>query len=121
MLSYVPRTTSAQTIAAHTGTTTYFDQPNSSRLLATPANSATTLPKFVTTSASISQKVTRNPNSSRIRSLSPLPVTAPMREAISWTTTSATVIGIIVHSSELPNCAPACEYVKMPPASLSTL
>ena len=31
-------------------------QPNSSRLLATPANSATTLPKLVTTSASISQE-----------------------------------------------------------------
>ena len=34
----------------------YFDKPNSSRLLATPANSATTLPKFVTTSASISEE-----------------------------------------------------------------
>ncbi len=87
-------------MAADTGTTMYFDQPNSSRLLATPANSATTLPKLVTTSASISQNVTRNPNSSRIRSLSPLPVTAPMRDAISCTTTSAMVIGIIVHSSE---------------------
>ena len=34
----------------------YFDTPNSSRLLATPANSATTLPKLVTTSASISEE-----------------------------------------------------------------
>ena len=74
--------------------------PNSSRLLATPANSATTLPKLVTTSASIRKNVTRKPNSSRIRSLSPLPVTAPIRDAISCTTTSAIVIGIIVHSSE---------------------
>jgi hypothetical protein len=30
----------------------------------------------------------------------PLPVTAPMRDDISCTTTSAIVIGIIVHSSE---------------------
>ena len=74
--------------------------PNSSRLLATPANSAITLPKFVTTSASIRKNVTRKPNSSRMRSLSPLPVTAPIRAAISCTTTSAMVVGIIAHSSE---------------------
>ena len=68
-------------------------------LLATPANSATTLPKFVMTSASISQNVIRNPNSSRMRSLRPLPVTAPMRDAISCTTTSAMVVGIMAQSS----------------------
>ena len=78
----------------------YREIPNSSRLLATPANSATMLPKFVTTSATMRKKVTLNPNSSRMRSLRPLPVTAPMRAAISCTTTSATVIGIIAHSSE---------------------
>ena len=78
----------------------YRGMPKSSRLLATPANSATTLPKLVTISADIRKNVTRKPNSSRIRSLSPLPVTAPMRAAISWTTISATVVGIIAHSSE---------------------
>ena len=78
----------------------YRETPNSSRLLATPANSAITLPKFVTISAIMRKKVTRNPNSSRMRSLRPLPVTAPIRAAISCTTTSATVIGIIVHRSE---------------------
>ena len=62
----------------------------------------------------------RNPNSSRIRSLRPLPVTAPMRAAISCTTISATVMGIMVQSSMWPNWAPAAEYVQMPPASLST-
>ena len=86
-----------------------------------PANSATTLPKFVTMSVTMTMNVSRNPNSSRIRSLSPLPVTAPSRDAISCTTMRAIVIGIIVQSSEYPNCAPAWEYVKMPPASLSTL
>ncbi len=43
--------------------------------------------------------VARNPNSSRIRSDRPLPVTAPMRAAISCTTMSAMVVGISVHSS----------------------
>ena len=78
----------------------YRDAPNSSRLLATPANSATTLRKLVTTSATIRKNVKRNPNSSRIRSLSPLPVTAPMREAITWMTIKAIEIGIITQSSE---------------------
>ena len=64
-----------------------------------PANSATTFPKFVMISPSIMKNVMRNPYSSRIRSLSPLPVTAPMRADISCTTTSAIVIGIITHSS----------------------
>src|SRR5689334_22003851 len=120
MLAYVPRTTIAHTTTAVSGTTMYFDHPNSSRLLAIPANSATTFDQLSTTSVSIRKNVMRNPNSSRMRSLRPLPVTAPMRDAISCTTISATVIGIMVHSSEYPNWAPACEYVKMPPASLST-
>ncbi len=77
----------------------YLDTPNISRLLATPANSAMMLPKFVTTNAIISRNVMRSPNSSRIRSLRPLPVTAPMRAAISCTTTSATMVGIMTHSS----------------------
>ena len=58
------------------------------------------LKKFVTNSATIRRNVARSPNSSRMRSLSPLPVTAPMRDDISWMTTSAMVIGIIVQSSE---------------------
>ena len=77
----------------------YREIPNSSRLLATPANSAMMLPKFVKTSAIMSKNVTRSPNSSRIRSLSPLPVTAPMRADISCTTTSAIVMGIITQRS----------------------
>ena len=99
MLAYVPRTTITHTMNAQPGTTMYFDQPNSSRLLAMPANSATMFPKFVMTSVTITMKVRRKPNSSRMRSLRPLPVTAPIRAVISWTTISAIVIGIIVHSS----------------------
>jgi hypothetical protein len=44
-----------------------------------------------------------------------------MRAAISWTTISAIVVGISVHSSPYPNFAPACQYVRIPPGSLSTL
>src|SRR5437870_4041275 len=67
-----------QTTSAAAGTTMYFEIPKSSKLLATPANSLTMLPKFVITRATMSRNVARNPNSSRIRSESPLPVTAPM-------------------------------------------
>ena len=63
-----------------------------------PANSAITLVKFVSTSAIIMKNVVRRPNSSRIRSDRPLPVTAPMREHISCVTISSSVIGISVHS-----------------------
>ena len=56
---------------------------NFGNVVATPANSATTLPKFVMTSVTMMMNVRRNPNSSRMRSLSPLPVTAPMRAHIS--------------------------------------
>ena len=74
-----------------------------------PINSVTTLPKLVIRIPSIIRNVMRRPNSSRIRSLRPLPVTAPMRALISCTTISASVIGIIVHSRRNPYCAPAWE------------
>ena len=95
----MPWTTMPQTTNAASGTTMYFDTPKSSKLLATPANSPMMLKKFVTNSASISTNVARSPNSSRMRSLRPLPVTAPIRDDISWMITSAIVIGIIVHRS----------------------
>jgi len=47
----------------------------------------------------ISRKVTRSPNSSRMRSARPFPVTVPIREHISCTTTSATVTGRRIHNS----------------------
>ena len=58
-----------------------------------------TLPKFTSTSRSMMMTVMRRPNSSRMRSLRPLPVTAPMRAHISCTTMSARVTGIMVQSS----------------------
>src|SRR6185312_6716219 len=119
-LLYCPLTTSSQTNIAVSGTEINLDTPNSSRLMATPANSPTTLPKLTMIRPIIMKKVIRNPNSSRIRSLRPLPVTAPIRADISCTTISASVVGMIVHSSRWPNCAPAAEYVQMPFGSLST-
>ena len=56
------------------------------------ANSAMTLPKFVMTSAII-KDVTRKPNSSRMRSLSPFPVTAHPRPSPDHD--GATVVGIV--------------------------
>ena len=66
---------------------------------ASPANSAAMLPKSASPRTIIVKKVMRRPNSSRIRSDRPLPVIAPMRAAISWTTINATVVGMSVQSS----------------------
>src|SRR5215472_18781402 len=79
------------------------------------------LARFTSTSAAIIKNVVRRPNSSRIRSCKPFPVTAPMREHISCVTISKSVIGSNVHSGKYPQRAPACEYVRIPPASLSTM
>src|SRR5580658_1938396 len=88
---------------------------------ATPENSATVLNKSTKRAATITKKVERKPNSSRIRSERPLPVMTPMRPHISSLTYSAMVMGISDHSSVYPKCAPAWVYVLIPPASLSTL
>ena len=117
---YVPFTTRNQTAAAPTGTEKYLLTPKISHAEAHPANSATVFPRFASTSATRRKKVGRTPNFSRMRSASVFPVTTPIRATISWTTISATVIGTSVHRSAYPKCAPAIEYVAIPPASLST-
>jgi len=58
---------------------------------AMPAYSATMLLPFATRSASIATIVQRTPKRSRIRSERPLPVTAPIRAHISWTTSKPAV------------------------------
>ena len=82
---------------------------NNSSELATPANSAMTLVMLARTSMVIMRNVRRRPNSSRIRSDSPLPVTAPIREHISWVMISTRVMGSRVHSGRYPYLAPAAE------------
>jgi hypothetical protein len=89
---------SSHTATEASGTVTYLDKPNSSSELATPAKIAMTFDKLAATNAAIMKKVVRRPNSSRIRSLRPLPVTAPMREHISWVTINRIVIGNRVQS-----------------------
>ena len=46
----------------------------------------------------MTKNVVRRPNSSRIKSDKPLPVTAPMREHITWVTIRISVTGSIVHN-----------------------
>ncbi len=77
----------------------YFETPKISPPAASPENSAIVFPRSASSRPSIAHAIARTPNRSRIRSARPLPVTAPNREAISWITYSAMVIGIIVHSS----------------------
>lgn len=80
------------------GTEMYFVTPKISIDAATPANSATVFAMSTTRPASITKNVDRKPNSSRIKSESPFPVTTPMRAHISSLTYSAMAIGISDHS-----------------------
>ena len=77
----------------------YLLTRNNSSALATPAKLAMTLVRLATTSSVISPNVVRSPNSSRMRSDSPLPVTAPMRAFISCVMTSSRAMGGSVHRS----------------------
>src|SRR5713226_900429 len=58
----VPRTTSTQTRNAAIGTEMYLLTPKISIAEATPANSASTLPRLTTSTAAITKNVTRKPN-----------------------------------------------------------
>ena len=68
--------------------------PNSSVAAAMPTNSETVTPPLAISSASMTNAVQRTPKRSRIRSASPLPVTAPMRAHISWTIPRLIVMGM---------------------------
>src|SRR5260370_26599196 len=98
----VPAITIAQTSTAARGTAINRLTPNVSLAQNTPVNSAITLPRFTISTTAIRKNVTRNPNSSLIKSERPLPVTAPMREHISSDTYSTIVIGIRHHNTLLP-------------------
>ncbi len=81
--------------------------PKISSAAAAPANSATMFAPLATSSTTIAKRVQRIPKSSRIRSPSPCPEIAPMRAAISSTTTSSTVVIGKIQSSESPVSAPS--------------
>ena len=63
-----------------------------------PTNSLMQMPRFATSTDVVANNDQRTPYCSRISSASPLPVTAPMRAAISWTTIRLTVISTIIQS-----------------------
>ena len=54
------------------------------------------MPRFATSTDTVENVDQRTPYFSRISSARPLPVTAPIRAAISWTTISETVISTII-------------------------
>ena len=62
-----------------------------------PTNSEMQMPTFAISTDVVANSDQRTPYCSRISSARPLPVTAPMRAAISCTTTSEMVITTIIH------------------------
>ncbi len=108
---------SIQMATAATGTDTYVGTPKSAMAEAMPANSESVTMVLETNSASMATAVRRTPNCSRMRDAKPLPVTHPMRAAVSCTTMSRKHMTGTVQSWPNPNCAPALEYVATPPAS----
>jgi hypothetical protein len=73
----------------------------------TPANSDTTRPRLAINRQATQPVARRSENCSRINETSPLPVVAPRRAAISWTTTSATVTRTMTNRVRYANSAPA--------------
>ena len=65
-----------------------------------PANSVALMAVLMKKSAAIAKNVMRTPKFSRMSPARPLPVTAPIRPAISCTTMSEIVSGISVQSVE---------------------
>ena len=63
-----------------------------------PTNSEMQMPTFATSTEQVANSDQRTPYSSLISSASPLPVTAPIRAAISCTTISEMVITTIIHN-----------------------
>ena len=76
----------------------YLETPKSCSDAAMPANSATLVAALEASRQAIAKSVGRMPKRSRISAAKPLPVTAPMRAAISCTITSENVITRIIHS-----------------------
>jgi len=77
----------------------YFEMPKSCSAAAMPANSATLVAAFDASRQIIAKSVGRMPKRSLMSAANPLPVTAPIRAAISCTITSENVITRIIHSS----------------------
>ena len=78
------------------GTAAYFGTCASPSAAPMPTNSEMQMPRFATSTATVERSDQRGPYRSRISSARPLPVTAPIRAAISWTTMRLTVISTII-------------------------
>jgi hypothetical protein len=63
-----------------------------------PMNSEAMIPAFATRSVRRTRAVARSEKVSRIRSENPLPVTAPIRALISWTTPTQIVTSTMAQS-----------------------
>ena len=79
---------SIQMASAAMGTLTMAGTPNRPRPDAMPANSDSVTVVFEINSASMASALMRTPNCSRIKDAKPLPVTQPMRAAVSCATMS---------------------------------
>ena len=71
----------SQTITAQSARCTYLERPNKLQAARDTGKFRDHVAEVDDQNPIIMKKVMRNPNSSRIRSLRPLPVTAPMRAA----------------------------------------
>jgi hypothetical protein len=74
---------SSQITRAETGMEAYLGTPASPRAAPMPTNSEMQIPMFATSTDTVANDDQRTPYCSRISSASPLPVTAPIRAAIS--------------------------------------
>mgnify|MGYP001777921583 CR=1 FL=1 len=88
MRRYDPLIVSSQMASAATGTEMTGGTSNSASAEAMPANSESVTVVLETRRASIARAERRTPNCSRISDARPLPVTQPMRAAVSWATIS---------------------------------
>jgi len=89
--------TSNHTTTPAMGTAMYLLTPKSSMPAAMPANSESVAAPLSMSTAIMARAVKRTPNCSRMSDASPLPVTAPMREAPSWTMASITIMMGMIH------------------------
>ena len=88
MRLYEPLMPSSHTAMAAMGTLTMAGTPKSCMPEAMPANSESVTVVLLTMRASMANALLRTPNCSRMSAAKPLPVTQPMRAAVSCTTMS---------------------------------
>ena len=109
MRRYDPLIVSSQMASAATGTLTWTGTPKSASAEAMPANSERVTVVLETRSASMARAERRTPNCSRMSEARPLPVTQPMRAAVSWATIRRKHMTGTVQSWWNPKRAPALE------------